>query len=190
MSTAPVISPRALQELVSSPAIIRSLLTLIRLLKGNHANFVSIKFGDEIFLRVHRPVAMHFSPVWNHDLRNPNCAILTITFPPDPPAAPLASQTASNSGNGPAAFQYILPPPPPSYKNALKFVVQWMEQGGADPKGKNAVPYPRDYREGLERLVALANMLQVDELTTRLNRDLGEIPVPRPKQCSKCRKTT
>ena len=234
MSTAPVLSPRALQELVSSMAIICRLLTVPRLLRGNHTNFVSIKVEEEVFLRVHRPVATRFSAVWKRDLQNPKRAIVTVTFPPDPPAAtlvsrppstasgadrsvppaaPLDSQWVNNSGNAPATGETMPPaaptvsqsaansvnapatpdlipppPPPPSKRNALKFIVQWMEQGGADPKGKNAVPYPKGYRAGLETVLALANMLEISELMTRVSGDLGIIPPPRPRKCPTCKR--
>lgn len=227
------------------------MLTVPRLLRGNHANFVSIKVEEEVFLRVHRPVATRFSAVWKRDLQNPKCAIVTVTFPPDPPTAPLAvrsapssgnapansltippppppppapaapmasqwmpdpgnapvktenilpppnsppaaalaDQSAPNSGNAPATPDLIPPPPPPpSKRNALKFIVQWMEQGGADPKGKNAVPYPKGYRAGLETLLALASMLEISELMTRVSGDLGIIPLPRPRRCPTCKR--
>lgn len=205
-------------------------------MRKNPTNFVSVKVDDEVLHRVHRPVAMRFSRAWNRVLRNPKCQIVTATFPPDPPAAPLVSQPAPSTGNAPSGndqfhsfrhhfcnvsghcpfkntqnpFQirsvnsklttssgsapaqnsFIPPPPPlPSYKDALKFIIQWMEGGGADPKGRNAVPYPSGYRAGLERLMTLVCILEVDELITRINRDLGMIPVPRPKKCPVCRRT-
>lgn len=142
-------------------------------MKGKHANFVSVKVEDEVVLRVHRPVAVRFSPVWNRELGD-HGRIVTVTFPPDPAPAP------ANSANVPP------PPPRPSYKSALKFVVQWMDKGGADPVGYNAVPYPNGYREGLERLLTLANMLEIGELHARVKRDLGAIPVLKPKICSRC----
>lgn len=241
MSIAPVLSPRALQELVSSLAIICRLLTVSRLLRGNHSNFVSVKVEEEVFLRVHRPVATRFSAVWKRGLSNPKCGIVTVTFPPDPPAAPLVPQLVPNPGNALVAAQAIPPPPPPalaaplvsqsvsgpdvapppnsppaapsvspsapssedlpatpglipppppppSKKEALKFIIQWMEQGGADPKGKNAVPYPKGYRAGLETLLALASMLEISELMTRVSGDLGIIPLPRPRRCPTCKR--
>ena len=63
-----------------------------------------------------------------------------------------------------------------------------MEHGGADPKGRNAVPYPKGYRAGLEKLLAVANMLEVKELVARVKRDLGQTRAPRPKKCPTCRK--
>lgn len=186
-------------------------------------------------------MATRFSPVWKRELQNPNCAIITVTLPPDPPAAPLADRSSPNSGNAPAISSSIPPPPPPapaaplvsqsvpgpgiapplnsppaapsvsqsapdsgnapatpdlipppppppSKRNALKFIVQWMEQGGADPKGKNAVPYPKGYRAGLETLLALASMLEISELMTRVSGDLGIIPLPRPRRCPMCKR--
>lgn len=145
-------------------------------MKGNHANFVSIKVGNEVVLRVHRPVAVRFSPVWSRELGDSG-GIVTVTFPPDlPPTAP-------DSNNIPP------PPPRPSYQTALKFVVQWMEKGGADPVGNNAVPYPKGYREELERLLILTNMLEIGELSARVARDLGAIPNPKAKPCPTCKGT-
>lgn len=184
MSTAPVLSPRALQESVASPEVVRSLLTVPRLLRKNHNNFVSIKVGDEIFLRVHRPVATRFSPVWKRELQNVASTVVTVTFPPDPPAAPVVTQPKPKPEDIPVPSEPIPPPPPPpSNRTALKFIVQWMEQGGADPNGNNAVPYPKGYRAGLEKVLAIATMLQVSELVTRLKRDLGRMP---PRRCPTC----
>ena len=163
------------------------LLTVSRLLRKNHSNFVSVKVGDEIFLQVHRPVATRFSPVWKRELQNLSCRIVTVAFPPDPPAAPLVPQSAPESDIARDTSELIPPPPPPPQnKTALKFIVQWMEQGGADPKGKNAVPYPKGYREGLEKFLEIATMLEVSELVARLNGDLGKMPSPKPKRCPKC----
>lgn len=64
-----------------------------------------------------------------------------------------------------------------------------MEKGGADPVGNNAVPYPKAYREGLERLLTLTNMLQIGELNARVARDLGGIPDPNAKPCPRCKGT-
>ena len=160
-----------------------------RLLKGKHANFVSVKVDNAIFLRVHRPIAERFSQVWKRALQDQNCNVVTVTFPPDPPIAPPAGQRASNLQNAPASDQAIPPPPPPSpsHKDLLKFVIQWMEQGGADAKGRTAIKYPSRYRPGLERLLALAQMLEVDELLARVEADLGNIPV-RTRYCAKCRR--
>ena len=145
-------------------------------MKGNHANFVSIKVGKEVVLRVHRPVAVRFSPVWNRELGHSG-SIVTVDFPPDPPP------TAPDSDNVPP------PPPRPSYQTALKFVVQWMEKGGADPVGNNAVPYPRGYREGLQRILTLTDMLQIGELNARVAQDLGVIPDPKAQPCPRCKGT-
>ena len=166
-----------------------SRLTVARLLKGNYKNFVSVKVGDEEFLRIHRPVAARFSTVWKSELSNPNCKAVTVTFPADPPAAAPPSESTANASNA-AAKPQVIPPPPlsPSNKDLLKFIVQWMELGGTDPKGNNAAKYPKDYRAGLERLRALAELLGANELVSRVNRDLGTVaPPPRPR-CSECKK--
>ena len=157
---------------------------------------VSIMVDDAILLHVHRTIASYFSSVWKRALSNPDCRVVTVTFPPDSPAASLAGQLPPKSGSAPVTSQSIPPPPPPlSYSILLKFLIQWMEQGGADPKGKNAVPYPAKYREGLERLLYLAKYLEVKELVPRVSRDLGEIPLPKPQQlntrpkiCLTCKK--
>ena len=121
-------------------------------------------------------------------MQDPSCTTVTVTLPPNPPAAPHVSQPGSSSDSAEATAPSI-PPVPRSEleRKALKFVVQWMEKGGADPHGDNAVPYPK-LRPGLELLLALAETLQVKELADRLSRDLGRISAPRPKKCTKCKK--
>ena len=74
-----------------------------------------------------------------------------------------------------------------SDKDLLKLIVQWMEQGGAEPKGKNAINYPKGYRPGLERLLAFAEMLEIDELINRIKLDLGNIPRP-IRYCALCKR--
>lgn len=145
-------------------------------MKGHHSNFVSIKAENEVVLRIHRPVAVRFSPVWSRELGDSGGSI-TVNFPPNPP------RTAPASDNVPS------PPARPSYQTALEFVVQWMEKGGADPFGNNAVPYPKGYREGLERILTLTNMLQMGELHARVAQDLGVIPDPKAKPCPRCKGT-
>ena len=177
---------------------VRSKLTVARLLKGNHANFVGVKIEEEEYLRIHRPVAARFSAVWKSALTDRDCRVVTVTLPSKLPAANVgptsASTQATSSDAPPAALPAPQPAPkssmsiPPSMnKLALKFVVQWMEQGGADPQGKNAMPYPKT-RPGLELLLALAEMLQVAELIDRVKLDLGEVPAPAPIRCSTCKK--
>ena len=63
-----------------------------------------------------------------------------------------------------------------------------MEAGGADPKGINAVGYPKGYRPALEKLLAVGAMLEVNELVTRLDRDLKGMRLPKPKKCPTCKK--
>ena len=188
MSTARVLGQRALQEYVSSIAILRHPLIISRLLKGNHANFVSVKVGPEVVVRVHRPIAIRFSEVWRRTLQDKNCSVVTVAFPANPPAASSVSPSTVNPANALASNQSIPPPPPTlSDRDLLKFIVQWMEQGGADPKGNNAINYPKGYRPGLERLLAIAEMLEIDDLTKRINLDLGNIPTP-TRYCPLCRR--
>ena len=188
MSTPRVLSPRALQEYASSFVTLCHLLILPRLLKGNYNNYISVKVGPEVIVRVHRPVAMRFSMVWKRTLQDKDCRVVTVVFPPDPLATSPAGSSAVNPGNAPATNQGIPPPPQsPSNKDIMKFVIQWMEQGGADPKGNNAVNYPRGYRPGLERLLALTQMLEIDDLTDRINLDLGNMPQP-VRFCPICRR--
>lgn len=211
--------------------IIDSQLTAVRMLKGNHANFVSVKVDDVVLCRVHRPLAKHFSAVWKRALQDPLCTVVTVTFPPEPPiSAPvaqkagnkpvkpptipppaplpsakmsptelLALQMAQASGNTPAKPPAIalpptkppaIPPPPPvpSNRDCLKFIVQWMEQGGADPKGNNVVLYPSNYRPGLQRLLALTTLLEVNSLSERIRLDLGPVPGSKSKFCPKCKR--
>ncbi|KAL9073816.1 MAG: hypothetical protein Q9161_002648 [Pseudevernia consocians] len=110
--------------------------------------------------------------------------------PPTPGPVPTPPPTPRAVPQPPPTPQAIPPPPPmPSNKDALKFLVQWMEHGGADPRGKNAVPYPKGFRAGLEKLLEVASKLEVQELVTRVKRDLGRTPVPKPRKCSVCRRT-
>ena len=191
-----VLSHRALQELASSLAFTHTLLTVPRLMKRNHKNSISIKVDDEVLFRVPRPLAMFFSAVWSRMLQDITCTIATVDFPLDPPAAsnppatPLVSQSGSNSGKEPASPGLLPPPPPPpSGKFALKFIIQWMEAGGAEPKGIQAVPYPRGYRPGLEKILAIASKLEISELVTRVKCDLGKMRAPKPKKCPACKKS-
>ena len=71
-------------------------------------------------------------------------------------------------------------------KNAVTFIVQWMEGGGADPTGKNALLYPRGNQEELRRLRGLVTALEIGPLIARTNRDLAAI---RPKYCTLCKTT-
>lgn len=172
---------------------------------------MSIRVGDEVVHRVHRPVARRFSPVWRRALQEPLCGVVTVTFPSEPPAAPPVAQAKSSSSSAQATAENIPPPAAPpvaeagqsfasaqvtaetvppttalaANKIALKFVVQWMEEGGADPSGNNAVPYPKT-RSGLGRLLALAEMLEIRELAGRVSNDLERIPARRPKRCGWC----
>ena len=190
--TTPVLSPRALQESVSSQALTRSLLTVPRLMKRNHKNLVSIKVDEEILFRLPRPLAMRFSAVWNAALKDITRTIVTVTLPLDPAPAPstLAAQAVPIAGREPAFPNLVPPPPPPpSGKTALKFIIQWMEAGGWEPRGIHAIPYPRDYRPALEKILAIASMLEISELVTRVKFDLGRGRAPRPQKCPTCQKS-
>ena len=89
----------------------------------------------------------------------------------------------SNDAQTPSAGNLA---PTPAEKNAVMFIVQWMEQGGADPTGKHALLYPRGNEEELRRLRDLVTALEIAPLITRTNRDLAAI---RPKYCTLCKTT-
>ena len=76
--------------------------------------------------------------------------------------------------------------PTPADKDALRFVVQWMEGGGADPTGNNALLYPRGNEEELKRLRGLVTALEIGPLIARTNRDIAAI---RPLYCTLCKTT-
>ena len=158
-------------------------------MKRNHKNFVSVKVDEAILFRLPRPLATRFSAVWNAALKDITCTIVTVILPVDPAPAPSlpAAQAAPIAGREPAFPNLVPPPPPPpSGKTALKYIIQWMEAGGWEPRGINAVVYPRDYRPALEKILAIASMLEVSELVTRLRTDLGRVRAPRPKKCPDC----
>lgn len=130
---------------------------------------------------------MRFSGLWKRSLTNPDCAIVRLSFP-GPPVAVVASteQTVQDTNTGSSTAE-VPPRLSLAEKNrlALKFVVQWMEKGGADPKGDIAVPYPKT-RPGLETLLSLAERLEVRELAERVKLDLRRVPVPARKVCQHC----
>ena len=188
MSSTRVLSPRALQEYLSSLTNICYQLIVHSLLKGNHNNYISVKVGPEVVVRVHRPIAVRFSQVWKRALQDVRCTVVTVILPPEPAAVSSVGSSAPNLINAPPAAQGISPiPTSPSNKDLLKFVIQWMEQGGADPRGSNAVAYPRGNRPALEKLSSIAQMLEVEELSPRVNRDLGNTPAP-ILYCSNCKR--
>lgn len=160
------------------------------LMKRNHKNFVSVKVDEEILFRLPRPLAMRFSAVWNAALKDITRTIVTVVLPLDPPAAPSpqATQAVPIAGREPAFPSLVPPPPPPpSGKTALKFIIQWMEAGGCEPRGIQAIPYPSDYRPALEKILAVASNLEINELVTRVKNDLG-MRAPKPKKCPTCKK--
>ena len=189
--TTPVLSPRALQESVSCLALTGSLLTVPRIMKQNHRNFISVKVDEEVLFRLPRPLATRFSAVWKAALKNISCNIVTVTLPQDPPPAPSlpAAQAVSISGRE-ATFPNLVPPPPPppSGKTALKFIIQWMEAGGAEPRGLQAIPYPRDYRPAQDKILALARMLEISELVTRIGYETGRVRAPERRKCPLCKR--
>ena len=118
-------------------------------------------------------------------------ASLSLVPPPQPlpAAAPLVPQSGPIAGKEPAPLNLVPPPPPPpSGKKALKFIVQWMEAGGAEPRGAQAVLYPRRYRPALEKILDIASKLEINDLVTRVKCDLGRLRAPRPKKCPTCKK--
>ena len=69
---------------------------------------------------------------------------------------------------------------------ALQFIVEWIEAGGGDSQEKSAVPYPAT-RPGKQRVLALAETLQIRELVARVKSDLEREAVL-PKKCPMCRR--
>ena len=103
---------------------------------------------------------------------------------PDAQATPAGTSSAlSNDAQTPTPGN---PAPSPADKNAVTFIVQWMEGGGADPAGKHALLYPRGNQEELRRLRGLVTALEIGPLIARTNRDLAAI---RPKYCTLCKTT-
>lgn len=93
-----------------------------------------------------------------------------MTFPHDPTAAQLPPHLSIDDAN----------------RFSLKFIVEWIEAGGGDSVERRAVPYPRT-RPGLQRLLALAETLQVRGLIPRLTSDIARTPV-HPKRCDRCQR--
>lgn len=157
-------------------------------MEGNKSKFIAVMVGDEVVHRVHRTVAMRFSGVWKTSLSDPDCGVVTLSFPPGPPV-PVVPSTGSSAHSTTKGTGTAEVPPRLSLaqKNrlALKFVVQWMEKGGADPKGDNSVAYPKT-RPGLESVLSLAERLEVRELADRVKLDLRRAPVATRKICEKC----
>ncbi|CAD6588891.1 MAG: hypothetical protein ASARMPREDX12_003528 [Alectoria sarmentosa] len=111
-----------------------------------------------------------------------------------PTPAPSPNALANATGNAPAvpndagAVTQETPPPTPADKNAVTFIVQWMERGGADPTGKNPLLYPTGNVEELQKLRHLVTALGIDPLIARTSRDLAAVrPAVRPQFCSLCR---
>ena len=124
--------------------------------------------------RVHKPIAKRFSQVWKSALQDTLCREIDVTFPAEP-------SNATGSAQGPSMLS-----PAEKNRRALKFIVQWMEMGGGNPKGDDAAAYPQT-RPGLESLLRLAETLEVRELVDRVKLDLTKIRAPRPKRCPKCK---
>lgn len=93
-----------------------------------------------------------------------------MTFPPDPPADQLPPLLSMDQAN----------------KFALKFIVEWIETGGGDSEEKTAIPYPST-RPGKQRMLAMAEVLKISELASRIKSDLEKEPV-RPRKCLMCQR--
>ena len=151
---------------------------------------MSIKIGQEVFMRVHRPLAMRFSTAWRSALEEPLCREVNVTFPREASIYSVVGESAPTSSKAKGAGQ--MPPllsPTEANRLMLKLIGQWMELGGSTPVGPKSVPYPRT-RSGLERLRALAESLEVWELLHQVDRDLDttKFPAPPPKKCTECKR--
>ena len=80
----------------------------------------------------------------------------------------------------PAASEPSVQPADPVEKNTVKFLVQWMQRGGEDPVGANALLYPEGNRTVLLKLNQLVTSLEVDALIARTRRGLALAPMPKP----------
>ena len=132
-----------------------------------------------------RPVAKHFSRTWRRALANIHCKTVSVAMPSAHAQDALADNSPglSNHAQTPSPGNLA---PTPADKNAVAFIVQWMERGGADPIGKHALLYPSGNEEELRRLRHLVMALEIDPLIARTNRDLAAI---RPKYCTLCKTT-
>ena len=179
----PLLSKRQMEEFVSLFPWTWIRLTLLSLLRGNRDNRVSVRIENESVCTVLRPVAKHFSLTWRRTLANIHCKTVSVAMPPPSAQDTLAenSPRLSNHAETPSPGNLA---PTPADKNAVTFIVQWMERGGADPIGKHALLYPRGNEEELRRLRNLVTALEIDPLIARTNRDLAAI---RPKYCTLCK---
>ena len=145
-------------------------------------------------------MAKHFSSRWRRELANIHCNTINVALPPSAPSfvaqatssgnkvilpndapatAPSVKATSSvnmlaPSIDAPAAAEEDTSPTPAD-KNAVTFIVQWMERGGADPIGTGSLLYPRGNLEVLSRLRDLVTSLEIDHLIARTNRDVAAI---------------
>ncbi|KAL9134222.1 MAG: hypothetical protein Q9175_004598 [Cornicularia normoerica] len=183
--TAPL-PPRRLQELK----------------RGNGKQSVSVQILGEQICSIERGIAQHFSQIWRQRLANPMITIVHVAFPPPAPAAtpenapagtapaaPSTTTSATIPGSAPATTprtQAI----DPLEKNTVKFLIQWMQRGGADPVGPNALIYPQGNPAALGKLHQLAVSLKIDPLIARTNVPTAsanrQSAARRPKACYKC----
>ena len=130
---------------------------------------------------------MRFSRVWKRALQNPALREVTVTFPQPLPPALSTDQVVPTFINTDGTSQLstlLLPDEANNY--ALRYIVQWMEGGGVDSDEQTALPCPKA-RPGLQRVLALAQLLQVRELIERMISELTATPV-RPKKCEICKR--
>ena len=163
---------------------------MYRLLKNNHKNFVSVKVGEQVFMRVHRPLAMRFSSVWRRALKEPLCREVTVTFPREEEIFPGVGELAPTSSKAKSAGQMpALLSPTEANQLMLKLIGQWMELGGSVPEGPKSAPYPKTHQQ-LQRLRAVAQSLEIRELVQQVDQDLASsnFPPPPPKKCTQCRR--
>ncbi len=187
VSTQPLLSIRQMQELASPFPYSCTLLTISSLLRGNRGSRVSVQVENAYVCSILRPVAKHFSRTWRQALANIHCTSVNVTVPTPAPSRNATTAPAGNapeSSDAPPAVAQEDPSPTPSERNAVTFIVQWMEQGGADPVGPSTLVYPRGSEEELVRLQGLATALGVDPLVKRTRRDIAAI---RGAKCDLCK---
>jgi len=108
---------------------------------------------------VNSELAKHFSPKWKQELLEKNCVCVTAYADKD-----LSYDTE---------------------KTCVRFIIQWMEQGGNDYTGNGAISYPQGHALRLRKLGALANYLQIGLLIERIDKDLAPIQRAEDRQAKK-----
>ena len=170
-----------MQKLASPFPYAYTPLTILSLLRGNRNNRVSVEVRNVPVCSVLRPVAKHFSRTWRRELANIHCTSIIIVTMPAPTSSPNALVAPSGSApqltDDASADTQENPKPTSTDKNAVMFVVQWMERGRADAVGKEPLLYPGGNVKELQRLRYLVTALGVDPL---LSGRKGTLPLLSP----------